>query len=376
MLESVLRSLASLTLVSVSLTACAVHTSADASGSQGTGGSGGDATTSSGGTGGDISSSTSSTGAGAGGGGFEACASSSQDAARIPVSMFITVDKSGSMAEGGKWGHAKTAFQSFFKDPGAARLNVALRLFPRGECSAPACSVAACSEPDVGLGALSDPAQVEALVDELASVTPSGKTPMSTALNGATKWAVARAAAVGTTEKVVVVLVGDGDPHGCNNDVDTIAASAKKAYDAAGVLTFAIGLAGSNQATMNQIAAAGGTGHGYFIGSDNTAAGLLSALHTIETESMSCAYAMPEAAPGDVLDPTRVNVTLLSSDATTPEALGQVNDAASCGTAGGWYYDDPQKPASIQLCPGTCASVKKDADAKVQIVLGCATQVK
>ncbi|APR75614.1 Hypothetical protein A7982_00960 [Minicystis rosea] len=375
MIKSLLRPLASLTLVSVSLTACALHSTSESTSSTGTGGNG--ETTSGNGAGGGVSLGSSSSGSSTGsGGGFEACASSSQDAARIPVNMFITVDKSGSMADDNKWTHAKVAFQSFFKDPGAARLRVALRLFPRGECSAPACSVAACSEPDVDLGELSDPQQVEDLVNELASVSPSGTTPMSTALNGATKWATARAGEVGASEKVVVVLVSDGDPHGCNNDVVQIAGSAQKAYDAAGVLTFAIGLAGSNQQTMDQIAHAGQTEHGYFIGKDNTAAGLLAALQDIEIQSASCAYAMPTAVPGDVLDPTRVNVTVLPSGAATPASLDQVKGATACGSAGGWYYDDPSHPGSIQLCPGTCNEVKKDPDAKVQIVLGCATQVK
>ena len=37
----------------------------------------------------------------------------------------------------------------------------------------------------------------------------------------------------------------------------------------------------------------------------------------------------------------------------------------------GWYYDNPQKPSSIQLCPGTCDTVSADPTGKVKVVFGC-----
>ncbi len=309
-------------------------------------------------------------------GGFTACASSTEDAALLPVSMFLAVDKSGSMANDSKWKNVKAAFTSFFEDPTAATLDIALHVFPEGKCSAPACSVVACSQPDIDVGSLSDPAQVTALVDKLDSVSPGGNTPLATALQGAEDWAMSRAMSVGSTEKVVVVLVTDGMPHGCGGKVDEIAAKAKKAYDEAGVLTFAVGLVGSSQATMDLIAQQGQTGQAFFISNSNNAeADFLATLHSIQTQSAPCAYAMPQAGPGEKVDPQLVNVTYQQGSAT-PDTFDQVTGAAACGAKGGWYYDDPQKPASINLCPATCQEVKADPTAKIQIVLGCATETQ
>src|SRR6185503_12669824 len=61
---------------------------------------------------------------------FEACAVVHDEATLLPVNMFLSVDKSGSMADNGKWDAATAAFTSFFNDPSASSLRVALRLWP------------------------------------------------------------------------------------------------------------------------------------------------------------------------------------------------------------------------------------------------------
>ena len=48
----------------------------------------------------------------------------------------------------------------------------------------------------------------------------------------------------------------------------------------------------------------------------------------------------------------------------------------ACGTNGkGWYYDDPDAPKTINLCPSSCEQVQNDPNAKLEIVLGCDTVV-
>jgi hypothetical protein len=93
---------------------------------------------------------------GQGGSDFIACATSSEEATLIPVTMFITVDRSGSMGNDNKWNNAKSAFFAFFQDPEAASLNVALRFWPEGSCNGDQCDVAECATPHVGLGSLGD----------------------------------------------------------------------------------------------------------------------------------------------------------------------------------------------------------------------------
>ena len=49
--------------------------------------------------------------------------------------------------------------------------------------------------------------------------------------------------------------------------------------------------------------------------------------------------------------------------------------AAGCGAnPTGWYYDDPAAPTQILLCGSECTTVKADAMATINVVLGCATQ--
>jgi hypothetical protein len=302
------------------------------------------------------------------------CAESSETATLVPVNMFITVDKSGSMDDNNKWVNAEAAFDAFFADPAAASLRVALRFWPDDGCDDNSCNTDICSQPLVDIGPLSDPAHVQNLVDAFASRDPGGLTPTSAALAGATKWATNYTTMVEGTEKVVVILVTDGEPTACNEDINAIAAYASDAYATAGVPTFAVGMVGSNEAQMDIIAQAGNTGEGIFIGNGNAQADLLAALKAIQASQVSCVFAMPEGVPGKPLDPEKVNVNYTAGGTVDPQTIGQVADEASCGANGGWFYDDPADPAIITLCPSTCAAVQADEAAKIEIIVGCDTQ--
>lgn len=75
---------------------------------------------------------------GDGQGGAEACAGSSVKGERIPLDMYILLDKSGSMldktgasANGPtKWDAVTAALDAFFQDPGSAGLGVGIQFFP------------------------------------------------------------------------------------------------------------------------------------------------------------------------------------------------------------------------------------------------------
>lgn len=88
-------------------------------------------------------------------------------------------------------------------------------------------------------------------------------------------------------QSTVVVFVTDGEPNGCAEDWDEIAALAADALGAAGVLTFAVGLTdpngqGVNVQSMNQLAAAGGTDEAYFVTDGaGSSADLLATLNAI-----------------------------------------------------------------------------------------------
>jgi hypothetical protein len=310
----------------------------------------------------------------------DACATGAVVGETVPVTMFLVFDKSGSMLDDQKWAGAKAALTAFFQDDESAGLRVALRFFPDDApvpgCDEQACSVDACAVPLVDVGELtpapasSDPQQ-KALVEAIDAVTPSGETPMFPALAGAAKWATEHAT---PGEKMVVVLVTDGEPNGCNEDMDAIAGVAADALASAGVLTYAIGMSGSSPEQMNQLAVAGGTGASLVIGGGSVHTALLAALSDIKTAELSCTLALPSPeVAGAEVDPTLVNVNYEPAGGGEAVTLGQVADAAACGPTGGWHYDHPSAPTSIELCPSTCAAVQADKGATLRVLLGCAT---
>lgn len=113
----------------------------------------------------------------------------------------------------------------------------------------------------------------------------TGGTPTYAALAGALKWTSAYQKAH-SDEKTVVVLVTDGQPNGCNNDVNDIADIAADAKSSSGILTYTVGLAGSKESEMDTIAAAGGTSKGFFIGDGDAESDLLAALKAIQGSQM------------------------------------------------------------------------------------------
>jgi hypothetical protein len=233
---------------------------------------------------------------------------------------------------------------------------------------------------------VADPApqdmQEGSLVTALQTAMPGGRgggggggTPLFAALGGAEQWAIAYQMAH-PDEKTVVILMTDGEPNGCDENIANIAGLAGMAFQSNKVLTYAIGLEGSNQTQMDQIAQAGGTMNGIYIGAGSMAqTQLLMALSAIRGRSLSCDFPVPAPKPGEKLDPTKVNVTYTPGGGAGT-TFGQVTGMSSCGSSNAWYYDDPANPMRIFLCPGACDLVRADSSAKLEILLGCKTEIE
>jgi hypothetical protein len=349
-------------------------------------------------------------GAATGGGDFAKCATSTSMADLRPVNMFIQFDRSGSMMYENdgtllavdKWAQAVSALTSFFTDVESDGLSIALRFFPhndpaagcvgatlagRGGGGTPmpmpgmSCDPVACAQPLVPLGTLlaapGDP-QESALLAALAGATPNSPstpegqtyTPMYPALEGALQWARTMQAQK-PEERFVVVLVTDGDPTACEIQIPRIAALAEAARMEAGINTYAIGIQGSQEDTMNQIAVAGGTERAYFSGDAQTAQrDLLAALKQIRGNVLTCNYQFPV---GDNVDINKINVQFTGPGAMSAPLAR--TEATKCD-AGGWYYDNPTAPTSISLCESTCQQVQGAGQAKIEIVVGCETRVR
>lgn len=328
----------------------------------------------------------------------EACGVGTASANLAGVNMLVMFDRSTSMHDPAgdsgstRWELASAALDAFFASDSAAGLNLALRFFPHdmpaAGCNQQECSTEACAQALVNLGTLTaapapGDAHEKALLDATAAATPaprnqggmmgmmSGGTPISAALAGAAAWAKAQHTKT-PNENTVIVLVTDGEPNGCDENIGRIARIAATAYTEDGTRTYAIGLTGSQEADMDRIAEAGHTEQGIFVADGaNTTQDLLDALGAIRGEILSCDFPLPEASGGVEVEPSLVNVNFTPSSGTKAR-LVQVSGEASCDK-GDWYYDNAANPTRIFLCKNTCDAVTADAMASLEILLGCAT---
>jgi hypothetical protein len=303
--------------------------------------------------------------------------------------MFVMFDRSSSMNQsanqnGTRWQLTSTALSAFFASPDAAGLRLGLRFFPHdlpsAGCNQDACDMSSCGTQLVELGELASAsapgdAQEAALIAATTTSAPgmAGQgTPIFAALGGALQRASAQRKAK-PNENSVVVLVTDGEPNGCDTDVGHIAALAAAAYADEGIRTYAIGLTGSREADMDQIAQAGGTEKGIFVSDGaTTKQDLLDALGAIRGQVLDCDFSIPAPKPGVEVDAALINVNYTPSGGQ-PTTLKQVANASACTDTGGWYYDDPITPTRIVLCTATCSNATLDTAASLDILLGCAT---
>jgi hypothetical protein len=97
----------------------------------------------------------------------------------------------------------------------------------------------------------------------------------------------------------------------------------------------------------------------------------------LQTSKIECEVVIPEPS-GQTIDFAQVNVALKSGNQET--LIPNVGTAAGCGGTEGWYYDDPQLPTQVILCPASCDTAQTLAGpgktGSVAVLFGCATIVK
>jgi hypothetical protein len=215
------------------------------------------------------------------------------------------------------------------------------------------------------------------ILTSLGQTTPEGAaTPSQVAMQGAVDYATAWAQAH-PDHLVYIVFATDGEPTGCV-DANSIQGTADLAQAAAGgtppVPTFVIGV-GTELTSLNQIAQAGGTGQAYLVDTGgNVTQQFIDALNAIRANQL-CQYQIPQPDVGTP-DFDLINVSLVDpADPLNATTVPNVGDEASCDpVTGGWYYDDPQSPEVILLCPATCDEVNQQ-NLDVDILVGCETIV-
>ena len=302
-----------------------------------------------------------------------ACGLVTEQAKSTPLDLYIAFDRSSSMV-GNKWDSAKLGLSAFVNDPDSAGIGVAINFFPL-ENTPTSCTQTDYSPPKVDFAPL--PGNAAAITAAMAATSPSGfSTPIYPALGGAIL--AAKAYAQGNAgHAAAVLLVTDGDPQGpaplCGSvdpeDPDQIAtlAAAGVSY---GIKTFVVGLPGVKPLIVNKIAKSGGTDAAIVVGSINVQAEFQTALAKVRGEALPCEYEIPDKVEGGEVAPYDLNV-LITPKGGSAAILPQ---DAKCN-AEGWKYDNAMKPTKIIICPTSCQSLKMDFSAKVQILLGCKTEV-
>ncbi len=299
-------------------------------------------------------------GASSSGGVRPTCASTAAEAQNLPVYMVIVYDRSGSMDDNGKWNACKAGMSSFFASPESKNTNASLTFFPQGN----ACGAGNFATPQVNMRPLPDATTFKSQLD---STNPGGGTPTLPALQGAIQYAQGQQAAIGDKGKVVIVLVTDGIPNDCSSSVSAVTSAASAVKDK--LPTFVIGV-GDQLASLNQIAAGGGTKQAIVVNGTNpsqTQTDLQKALGDIKAQ-LSCDFKVPDPPAGQTLDYKAVNVVHTPSGG----ARNELTYNQTC-SGPGWRYDDPAKPTRIIICDQSCSDFRK-SPGKVEVELGCATK--
>lgn len=89
--------------------------------------------------------------------------------------------------------------------------------------------------------------------------------------------------------------------------------------------------------------------------------------------TMECEWVIPRPEEEEELDPGKVNVEF--DDGIAIVEIGQVASPDMCANVEhGWYYDDPQSPSLIFVCPQTCEWIQGRPDAEMRLKFGCKTE--
>jgi hypothetical protein len=92
----------------------------------------------------------------------------------------------------------------------------------------------------------------------------------------------------------------------------------------------------------------------------------------VEESKLPCEWAIPAQPEGQSFDRDKVNVRLTSGGQKT--TFVRVGAASAC-RPDAWRFDDPSAPTRILACPELCQRIEAEPQAKLEVLLGCATAV-
>lgn len=311
----------------------------------------------------------------------------------LPLNMLIMMDRSISMGDAEedylipetgaiKWEETRKGLEEFLGLPAARGLGVGIDYFNQNSCDPQQYAT-----PEVDITPLPDAA--DAVMASYDEWDPAGNTPLAPALEGALiaakDWKQDNPG-----RRIIVVLVTDGVPNGCGakatgseeefeaavDELSNVAADGLAGEPS--VPTWVLGIQGQEvsaddfQFTVSSVAEAGGGEPVIIKANDSLATEFADALERIRAGAgLPCSYRVPLPPAGEQLDLAQVNV-LLNPEGFAPEPVFHVAGPDQC-EYGGWYYDPPNDPEAIELCPSTCDAVDDLDDARFEVLFGCNT---
>src|SRR5882724_7598191 len=270
------------------------------------------------------------------------CIRGSRGIGKIPIDLFITLDRSRSMdtvdrgSTLSRWEAVAGAVDQFINSPLSNGIGAGIAFFPRTTPDGrPFCATGDYAFPVVPIGLL--PGVAPSILKAISLQTRGSGTPTTPAIEGAHLYARSEQVA-SRDHTAALVVVTDGAPRDCGSSVASTAAVAAAAVAASPpIRTYVLGV-GPNLNNLNAIAQAGGTTQAYLVESSGEDA-LLAAFEAIRTSALSCEYVIPPGGPltnADVLSVT----TRAGTDGATTQ-LSQVANAEACAGNAGWFYDNP-----------------------------------
>jgi hypothetical protein len=277
----------------------------------------------------------------------------------------------------------RKAMNDFLSNDKSAGIGVGIGYFGYFPTGSASCNPADYAQAAVPIAAL--PGNAKALETSLAGAIPTGETPTGAAIRGACQYATSWKGK-NPGRQVVILLVTDGMPEApvSRNCKPTLADAETAARDCAsqnGVATYVLGV-GANLENLKNIAQAGGTDHAYLAGTKDVSTTVLDALNQIrDGAQVPCKFKVPPPPSGQTLNPALVNVTYEDTGGGS-HLVPSAGSADNCAS-GGWYYDNPQNPTSLSLCPSSCDTVTAaliaaavlHTGSKLNIEYGCSTVV-
>jgi len=305
----------------------------------------------------------------------EECTGTTLEAQPMPVDMYLIIDRSSSMVdrlvESGqtRWAAVTEAVRQFVQSPDAAGSGAGVEFFPAsrfGDEESIDCDANQYATPNVAIGPLPDVG--DDIVMAVEGADPNGLTPTSAALRGAVDYAKTWAADH-PERATVVVLVTDGYPTQCTENIDEIAEIARAAREMEPrVSTFVVGIGGEwNLATIAQ---GGGTIAPYIVSDATATDSFVQALNNIAATPLSCDFELPEAPPGQTLDLDLVQVVYEPAQGE-PEEIPRASSSSDCLVSehGGWYYVPVDEPERIRVCDCNC---RRFGAGRLTATIGCA----